>query len=45
MNKFYSLKKGIDDPLTITLERAKELIEEKRTDVKNKIIKGDRIHD
>lgn len=29
-SKFVSLKKGIDDPLTVTLERAIELIEEKR---------------
>lgn len=40
MNKFYSLKKGIDDPLTISLERAKEIIEEKRTDAKNKTIRS-----
>ena len=40
MNKFYSLKKGIDDPLTITPERAIEIIEEKRIDAKNKIIKS-----
>ncbi|MBN1183305.1 MAG: type I DNA topoisomerase [Bacteroidales bacterium] len=38
-NKFYSLKKGIDDPLTIELNRAIELIEEKREKDKNKIIK------
>lgn len=29
-SKFYSLKKGVDDPMTITLDRAIELIEEKR---------------
>ncbi|MEG3047945.1 MAG: type I DNA topoisomerase [Mucinivorans sp.] len=29
-SKFTSLKKGVDDPLTITLERAMELIVEKR---------------
>ncbi len=29
-SKFYSLKKGVDDPMTITLNRAIELIEEKR---------------
>lgn len=29
-SKFTSLKKGVDDPLKITLERAVELIEEKR---------------
>ncbi|MCK7538126.1 MAG: hypothetical protein MZV63_47800 [Marinilabiliales bacterium] len=28
--KFYSLKKGVDDPYTITEERAAELIREKR---------------
>ena len=31
-SKFYSLKKGVDDPMTITLERAIELIEGKRND-------------
>lgn len=35
---FYSLKKGIDDPYTITLDRAIELIEEKRLADKNKVI-------
>jgi DNA topoisomerase-1 len=40
MNKFYSLKKGVDDPMTIVLERAIELIEGKRTDDKNKVIKS-----
>ncbi|MFW5821551.1 MAG: topoisomerase C-terminal repeat-containing protein, partial [Bacteroidota bacterium] len=29
-SKFYSLKKGVDDPMTISLNRAIELIEEKR---------------
>ncbi|MFW5819881.1 MAG: type I DNA topoisomerase [Bacteroidota bacterium] len=29
-SKFYSLKKGVDDPMTISLDRAIELIEEKR---------------
>ncbi|MBN2520556.1 MAG: type I DNA topoisomerase [Bacteroidales bacterium] len=38
-NKFYSLKKNIDDPFTISLERGIELIEEKREKEKNKIIK------
>ncbi len=38
-SKFYSLKKDIDDPLTIELERAMELIEEKRLQDKNKLIK------
>lgn len=37
-NKFYSLKKGIDDPYTITLDRAIELIEEKRDMDKKKVI-------
>ncbi len=37
-SKFVSIPKG-EDPLTITLERAIELIEKKRTDDKNKIIK------
>jgi DNA topoisomerase-1 len=36
--KFYSLKKNIDDPYTIELNRAIELIEEKREADKNKII-------
>lgn len=40
MNKFFSLKKGEDDPMTITLERAVELIEAKRSDDKNKLIKS-----
>lgn len=38
-SKFYSLKKGLDDPMKITLERAIELIEEKRQQDKNKHIK------
>jgi DNA topoisomerase I len=38
-SKFYSLKKGIDDPYKITAERAIEIIEEKREADKNKIIK------
>lgn len=37
-NKFYSLKKGIDDPLEITEQRAIELIEEKREGDRNKTI-------
>jgi DNA topoisomerase-1 len=40
MSKFYSLKKGEDDPMTITLERAIDLIESKRRDDKNKVIKS-----
>lgn len=38
-NQFFSLKKNIDDPYTITSERAVELIEEKREKDKNKFIK------
>lgn len=37
-NKFTSLKKDVDDPLTITLERAVELIEEKRQVEANRLI-------
>jgi DNA topoisomerase-1 len=37
-SKFYSLIKGVDDPHSITLERAIELIGEKREKDKNKII-------
>jgi len=37
--KFASLKKDIDDPLSITLERAIELIEEKREKDRNRIVK------
>jgi len=40
LNNYYSLKKGIDDPLSITLERAIELITEKRNEAKQKIIKS-----
>ena len=36
--KFYSLKKGVDDPYTITGERAIELIKEKREGEKQKVI-------
>jgi DNA topoisomerase-1 len=38
-SKFYSLIKGIDDPYTVTLERAIEIIGDKREKDKNKIIK------
>ena len=38
-NKFFSLKKGVDDPYTITFERAIELIREKNENEKKKIIK------
>ncbi len=37
-NKFVSLKKDVDDPLTVTLDRAIELIKEKREADNNKII-------
>lgn len=37
-NKFTSLKKGEDDPMTVTLERAVELIEEKREVERNRVI-------
>ncbi len=36
--KFYSLKKGVDDPYTITEERAMEIIREKREGDKMKVI-------
>lgn len=39
-NKFVSLKKGVDDPFTIDLPRAIELIEEKRLQERNKKIKS-----
>src|SRR5690606_18584627 len=38
--KFVSLKKDVDDPLEIVLERAIELIEEKREKDNKKIIKA-----
>lgn len=38
-SKFYSLKKGIDDPMKINLERSVELIEEKRKSDAQKHIK------
>ncbi|WP_234408890.1 topoisomerase C-terminal repeat-containing protein [Marinilabilia salmonicolor] len=38
--KFASLKKGVDDPMTIDLERAIELIEEKRERDNKKHIKS-----
>jgi DNA topoisomerase-1 len=37
-NKFYSLKKGIDDPYEITTERAIEIIREKTETDKQRII-------
>ncbi|MCK4629878.1 MAG: type I DNA topoisomerase [Bacteroidales bacterium] len=39
-NKFFSLKKGTDDPLIINKSRAIELIEEKREIEKKRIIKS-----
>lgn len=38
-SKFYSLKKGVDDPLSIELDRAIQLIEEKREIDRKKLIK------
>ncbi|MBN1159156.1 MAG: type I DNA topoisomerase [Bacteroidales bacterium] len=38
-SKFYSLKKQTDDPYTVGLERAVELIGEKREKEKNRIVK------
>ena len=37
-SSFYSLKKNVDDPMTITVERAIELIEEKRERERNRMI-------
>ncbi len=37
--KFYSLKRGVDDPYSITGERAIELIDEKREEEKRKVIR------
>lgn len=39
-SKFYSLKKGIDDPYSINIQRAIEIIKEKQEKDKNKIIKS-----
>ncbi len=38
-NKFYSLKKGVDDPYELTFERAVEVILEKNESDKKKILK------
>ena len=38
-SKFYSLKKGVDDPYTLTFERAVEIILEKNETDKKKVIK------
>ena len=37
--KFFSLKKGVDDPHTVTVERAIELINEKNENDKKKVLK------
>ena len=39
MSKFYSLKKGVDDPYSVTMERALEIIREKGESDKKKVIK------
>ncbi|NMC40664.1 MAG: DNA topoisomerase I, partial [Bacteroidales bacterium] len=38
-NRFYSLKRNVDDPYTVTLERAIELMNEKDNSEKQKVIK------
>ncbi len=38
-SKFYSLKKGVDDPYTITIERAVELILEKNDTDRKKVLR------
>jgi len=38
MNKFYSLKKGTDDPYSVTIERALELISEKKEAEAKKVV-------
>jgi DNA topoisomerase I len=38
-NKFFSLKRGVDDPYTVTIERAVEIILEKNESDKKKILK------
>jgi DNA topoisomerase-1 len=37
--KFFSLKKGIEDPYTVTMERAIEIINEKNEDDRKKVIR------
>jgi DNA topoisomerase-1 len=37
--KFFSIKKGIDDPYSVTLERAVEIINEKNEDDRKKVIR------
>jgi DNA topoisomerase-1 len=39
MNKFFSLKKGVDDPYSLTAERALEIIRKKNEDEQKKTIK------
>ena len=39
-NKFYSLKKDVDDPLEVKIDRAVELIDQKRIFDQNKLIKA-----
>jgi DNA topoisomerase-1 len=38
-SKFYSLKKGVDDPYSVTIERATEIIREKGESDKKKVVK------
>lgn len=38
-NKFYSLKKGVDDPYSVTLERGSEIIREKNESDSKKVLK------
>lgn len=38
-NRFYSLKRNVDDPYTVTIERAIELMNEKDNSEKQKVIK------
>jgi DNA topoisomerase-1 len=38
-SKFYSLKKGVDDPYSVTIERALEIIREKAESDKKKVIR------
>ena len=38
-NKFFSLKKGVDDPYSVNIERAVEIINEKNENDKKKIIR------
>jgi DNA topoisomerase-1 len=38
-SKFFSLKKGVDDPYTVTFDRAVEIILEKNENDKKKVLK------